>query len=324
MKKLLLAPPLTALPSSPTLRIALPKLYRFIVLERSRGNDVLRRMASRTEDRIRVALQRLHDLFALQVPDVHHVVLTARHDPLATGDGEVGKDAVLLVPMAGVRLQALALRIVPQLERVVERCRQNVLAVRRELHERYRRIVIVDQRLQTLAAGSVPDPAQPIVAGRYDQRPVPVEVNRRHRVGVSGQRLQTLARSHVPDAHGFVEAARHDQIALRVEVAAEHVVGVALQRFQTLARAQLPDFQRLVIAGRHEQTAIARPRHIADAELVAGDRLLELTIVGAPDFDQLVGRGACKPFPVRTELYRRHRLGMSGKGELEGVVWFHR
>lgn len=77
-----------------------------------------------------VALQFLHDLLRLQVPDVHHVVLGARHDPLQdtglasrtknrpttcrggaylpAGDGEIGKYAVLLVLMARVGFQALA------------------------------------------------------------------------------------------------------------------------------------------------------------------------------------------------------------------------
>lgn len=77
-----------------------------------------------------VALQFLHDLLRLQVPDVHHVVLGARHDPLQdtglasrtknrpttcgggaylpAGDGEIGKYAVLLVLMARVCFQALA------------------------------------------------------------------------------------------------------------------------------------------------------------------------------------------------------------------------
>ena len=39
----------------------------------------------------------------------HLVVLTARNNPLATSDREVGKDTVLLVFVPGVRLQTLAL-----------------------------------------------------------------------------------------------------------------------------------------------------------------------------------------------------------------------
>lgn len=76
-----------------------------------------------------VALQLLHDLLRLQVPDVNHVVLGARHDPLRekslvsphpkkttktpraylpASDGEIGEYAVLLVLVARVGFQALS------------------------------------------------------------------------------------------------------------------------------------------------------------------------------------------------------------------------
>ena len=65
--------------------------------------------------------------------------------------------------MARVRLQALALAVVPQLERVVERGCEDVLSVGRKLDERDGRVVIVDQGLQTLAGGRVPNPAEAVV-----------------------------------------------------------------------------------------------------------------------------------------------------------------
>ena len=40
----------------------------------------------------------------------HLVILTARNNPLATSDREVGKDTVLLVFVPGVRLQTFALK----------------------------------------------------------------------------------------------------------------------------------------------------------------------------------------------------------------------
>ena len=46
--------------------------------------------------------------------------------------------------------------IVPQLERIVKRCRQDVLAVWGELDERDGRVVVVDQGLQALARRGVP------------------------------------------------------------------------------------------------------------------------------------------------------------------------
>lgn len=78
-----------------------------------------------------VSLQFLNNLFGLKVPDVHHTVLRAWHDPLKprdqrlkqqrprhevwqlaqtdlpSCDREVSEDAVLLILMAGVRLQTL-------------------------------------------------------------------------------------------------------------------------------------------------------------------------------------------------------------------------
>lgn len=70
------------LSAGPILCVALPQLYRLVVLERCRSDDVLRRVACRAQDRIGVALQTLDDFLALQVPDVDHVVLAAGNDPL--------------------------------------------------------------------------------------------------------------------------------------------------------------------------------------------------------------------------------------------------
>lgn len=56
-------------------------------------------MAGSAEHDIGMTQQLLHNFLGLQVPDVDHVVLGARHDPLASGDGEVGKNAILFVAM---------------------------------------------------------------------------------------------------------------------------------------------------------------------------------------------------------------------------------
>lgn len=116
-----------------SLRVALPQFDGFIVLQGGRCDDVLRGMARSTQDGVGVTLETLDNLFTLQVPDVDHVVLAARDDPLqtkiisfplsseidsnylATGNREVGEDAVPLVLMARVGLQALPFRVVPQL-----------------------------------------------------------------------------------------------------------------------------------------------------------------------------------------------------------------
>ena len=62
--------------------------------------------------------------------------------------------------MARVGLEALALGVVPQFERVVQSGGQDVLAVGGELDEGHRRVVVVDQRLEALAGGRVPDAAE--------------------------------------------------------------------------------------------------------------------------------------------------------------------
>lgn len=67
------------------LRVALPQFDGFVVLKSGRCDDVLGWMAGGAQYCVGVSLQALDDLLTLQVPDVHHVVLTARHDPLEGG-----------------------------------------------------------------------------------------------------------------------------------------------------------------------------------------------------------------------------------------------
>ena len=107
-------------------------------------------MTGAAENHVRVTLELLHDLLGLQIPDIHLVVFAAAHDPLAARDGKVGEDTVFLVFVPLIRLQTFALGVVPQLESVVQRGGQDVLAVGRKLDETHRRIVVVNQRLQTL------------------------------------------------------------------------------------------------------------------------------------------------------------------------------
>lgn len=95
--------------------------------------------------------------------------------------------------MPRIRFQAFALRVVPQFQRVVKCSGQNVFAIRRELDKRDGRIVVVDERLQTLTTGRVPNTAQTVVAGRHDQRSIAVEMYSAHRIRVGGQRLQAFA-----------------------------------------------------------------------------------------------------------------------------------
>ena len=82
---------------------------------------------------------------------VYLIVFGSRNDPLSPRDGKISKDAILFVLVPGVRLETLALAVVPQFEGVVEGGSQDVLPIRRELDERDGRVVVVDQRFQALA-----------------------------------------------------------------------------------------------------------------------------------------------------------------------------
>ena len=122
-------------------------------------------------------VQLLNDLLRLQVPDVDQVVLGPRNDPLSTGHRKICEDAILFVFVAAVRFQALAFAVVPQLEGVVERGSQDVLSVGRELDEGDRRVVVVDQGLETLAGSRVPDATQTVVTAGDDEGAVAIKVN---------------------------------------------------------------------------------------------------------------------------------------------------
>lgn len=77
-----------------------------------------------------MSFQLLNDLAGLKIPDEYTAVLTAAHDPLAARDRETAKDAVRVVFVSCVRLEALSCVIVPKANRVIQcRCKY-ILAVR--------------------------------------------------------------------------------------------------------------------------------------------------------------------------------------------------
>lgn len=78
----------------------------------------------------RMSLEDLDYFAALQVPDVDLVVLAAGDDPLSASDREAGGDAVELVPVANIRLQAARGLVVPQTYCAVVRGGEDVLAIR--------------------------------------------------------------------------------------------------------------------------------------------------------------------------------------------------
>ena len=158
-------------------RITLPQFNGFVIFERRRRNDVLRRMARRAQDDVGVSVQLLDDLFRLEVPDVDQVVLGPRNNPLSTRHGKICKNAIFFIFVPAVRFEAFAFAVVPQLEGVVECGGEDVLSVGRKLDERDRRVVVVDQGLEALAGGGVPDAAESVVAAGDNQRTVAIEVN---------------------------------------------------------------------------------------------------------------------------------------------------
>ena len=81
-----------------------------------------------------VSFEYLHDLSALQVPEIDFVIFAAGHDPLAACDAEASGNAVLLVPMTHVGLQASRCLVIPQTDCTIVRSREDVLGVRRELY----------------------------------------------------------------------------------------------------------------------------------------------------------------------------------------------
>ena len=85
------------------------------------------------DDDVGVALKCLHDLPALEVPQVHLVVLAAGDDPLAARHAEARRDAVLLVRVPDVRLETARRLPVPQPDRAVVRGGEDVFGVWREL-----------------------------------------------------------------------------------------------------------------------------------------------------------------------------------------------
>ena len=152
-----------------------------------------------------MSLQFLHHFFGLQIPNVDHIILRSAHNPLAAGHRKVGENTVFLILVSRVRFEALALGVIPQFQRVVQRGRQDVFAVGTELDKGDRGIVVVYQGLQALARGCVPDPAEAVVTGGDDEAAVAVEMHGADGVAVGRQGFQAFAGAYVPDADTFVK-----------------------------------------------------------------------------------------------------------------------
>lgn len=69
-----------------------------------------------------MSLQHLNNLTALQVPDIHLLVLAARDDPFTACNAEARSDTVLRVLMPDICLQTPRRLVVPKSNRVIVRC----------------------------------------------------------------------------------------------------------------------------------------------------------------------------------------------------------
>ncbi len=88
-------------------------VYASIVVRRSSATTQRGGAHRYSDDDIRVPLQCLHDLAALQIPEIHLVVFTTGDNPLAAGDTEACSDAVPHICMSHVGLQTSGRLVVP-------------------------------------------------------------------------------------------------------------------------------------------------------------------------------------------------------------------
>lgn len=94
---------------------------------------------------------------SLEIPDVDLTIFGTTDDPFSTGNREVGEDAIFAILVSSVLFQGFSFREIPQFQSAVEvRC-EDVFSVWRELYKCHRRILVVDQSLDALPIGSVPD-----------------------------------------------------------------------------------------------------------------------------------------------------------------------
>jgi hypothetical protein len=71
--------------------------------------------------------ENLHDLSALEVPEVNFVVLAPRDNPLPSGHTKASDDAKFCVAVAYIRFETAGGVIVPQTDRVVVCRGQDIL-----------------------------------------------------------------------------------------------------------------------------------------------------------------------------------------------------
>lgn len=88
---------------------------------------------------------------------------------------------------------------------IIECSDEDELPIGGELGKGDGRFYILDQRLQQRPILRVPNLAGTIMAARDNERPIPIEVNRRDRHGMSPNHIQALPSLDLPDANSLIK-----------------------------------------------------------------------------------------------------------------------
>lgn len=89
--------------------------------------------------------------------DFIEIELISHNTHLPTCYRKVRENAILFVFVSAIRFQTFPFTVIPQFQCVVQRCRQNVFAIRRKFNKRYWRIIIIYQCFQALSWRSIPN-----------------------------------------------------------------------------------------------------------------------------------------------------------------------
>lgn len=113
--------------------------------------------------------------------------------------------------MPRIRLQTLCRRVIPQPQRGIQGRREDVFPVWRKLDKRHRRIIVVDDGLETLSARCVPYSDETVKGGGNDESSVAVEADGGDWIRVRGEGADTFGGLDVPEADLLVVGAGNDE-----------------------------------------------------------------------------------------------------------------
>src|SRR5262249_53815999 len=118
------------------------------------------------------------------------------------------------------------------------------------------RLQVVAEHGVRLAGLRIPDPHEPVAAGRSNPQAVGAERHAADFIAVLGEGQGFLAalvppeRGPIPDANGPVEAGRSEAVAVRAERHTHAPLGVTTQAEDLPTGRRVPDAHRLVFAAR--------------------------------------------------------------------------